>query len=293
MNKLLVSLTMFTMVALSSGCGGGESARTGSAPTPAPSNKLAILGSTSLLPVVQKAVDAFQKQHPNVTVSLTGGGSLIGINAFVDGASDIAMSSRGMTSEEKEKLRKKQRTTARETIVAWDGIVPIVHRSNPVKNLSLAELKDIYTGKVADWQQVGGRKGAIVVIARDFTSGTHEDWAGLVMNNEAVTASAQEKASSEAMLDMVASTPNAIGYDGIGYVEGNTKVKTLSVDGKAASESTILDKSYKIVRPLYLFSRENPTTAVVEFLNFMTSPEGQALVKQAKLVPIPPKGANQ
>src|SRR5215510_14386651 len=153
MKKLLVLTSIFTIAALLNGCGANEAAKTASAPTPAPSNQMVIVGSTTLLPVAQKAVDAFKKRKPEAKINLTGGGSQIGINALVDGLSDIAMSSRELKEEEKEKLRKK-RIEAIGHIVAWDGIVPIVHPSNPVKNLTLAQLKDIYTGKVTDWKEV-------------------------------------------------------------------------------------------------------------------------------------------
>jgi phosphate transport system substrate-binding protein len=261
-------------------------AKSAPTPTPAPSNKLAIYGSTTLLPIAQKAVEEFQKRKPEIKISLTGGGSLSGINALVDGYADVAMSSREMKKEEKEKMQQKRGIPAKETIVAWDGIIPIVHPSNPVKNLTIAQLKDIYTGKVTDWEQVGGKKGAIVVVSRDFTSGTHEAWAELVLNNEPVVASTQEKSSSSSILETVASTPNAIGYDGLGYVEGNSRVKRVSVDGQAASANSILDRSYKIARPLYLFTRDNPNATVAEFLSFIVSPEGQALIREAKFVPL-------
>jgi phosphate transport system substrate-binding protein len=286
MKKLLSLMAVFTILPLMSGCGGGEVARSAATPTPAPSNKLAIVGSTTLLPIAQKAVEAFQKRKPEIKVTLTARGSLSGINGLVDGYADIAMSSREMKKEEKEKMQQKRGTAAKETIVAWDGIIPIVHPSNPVKNLTIAQLKDIYTGKVTDWGQVGGKKGDIIVVSRDFTSGTHEAWAELVLNNEQVVASAQEKSSSGAVLEMVASTPNAIGYDGIGYVEGNNRIKRVNVEGQAASASSILDRSYKIARPLYLFTRENPNPTVGEFLDFIVSPEGQALIREAKFVPL-------
>jgi phosphate transport system substrate-binding protein len=286
MKKLLSLMAVFTILPLMSGCGGGEVARSAATPTPAPSNKLAIVGSTTLLPIAQKAVEAFQKRKPEIKVTLTARGSLSGINGLVDGYADIAMSSREMKKEEKEKMQQKRGTAAKETIVAWDGIIPIVHPSNPVKSLTIAQLKDIYTGKVTDWGQVGGKKGDIIVVSRDFTSGTHEAWAELVLNNEQVVASAQEKSSSGAVLEMVASTPNAIGYDGIGYVEGNNRIKRVNVEGQAASASSILDRSYKIARPLYLFTRENPNPTVGEFLDFIVSPEGQALIREAKFVPL-------
>jgi phosphate transport system substrate-binding protein len=286
MKKLLILMALFTIMPLLSGCGGGEVARSAATPTPTPSNRIAMIGSTTLLPIAQKAVEAFQKRKPEIKISLNGGGSLSGINALVDGYADIAMSSREMKNEEKEKMQQKRGTTAKETIVAWDGIIPIVHPSNSVKDLTIAQLKDIYTGKITDWEQVGGKKGDIIVVSRDFTSGTHEAWAELVMNNEAIAASAQEKSSSGAVLETVANTPNAIGYDGIGYVEGNNRIKRVSVEGQAASAGSILDRSYKIARPLYLFTRNNPNTTVGEFLDFIVSPEGQALIREAKFVPL-------
>lgn len=277
---------MLLAVWLMSGCSGAEPAKTAPAPTPAPSNKLAILGSTTLLPVAQKAVEAFKQLHPEIGVTLSTTGSQGGINALTDGYADVALSSRDLKKEEKEKLHKRQRD-AKETVVAWDGIVPIVHPSNPVKSLSLAQLKDIYTGKITNWQEVGGKKGEIIVVARDSNSGTHEASAELVLHNEPVVKSAQEMATSEAVLEMVASKPNAIGYDGLGYVEGHKQIHPVSVEGQAASTSSILDKSYKIARPLYMFTSEKTTTAVVEFLSFMSGPEGQVLVKKAGFAPIP------
>jgi phosphate transport system substrate-binding protein len=143
---------IFIAAGLLNACSGdSEAAKTAATPTPAPSNKLAITGSTTLLPVAQKATEAFKQRKPEITVTLNGGGSQAGINGLKDGYADIGMSSRELKPEEKVRFEKKNIKT-KETIVAWDGIIPIVHPSNPVKNLTLAQLKDIYTGKVTDWQ---------------------------------------------------------------------------------------------------------------------------------------------
>src|SRR5262245_3317289 len=290
MKKLLVLASISMITALFGGCGPNEVAKTAPSPTPAPSNQMVIVGSTTLLPVAQKAVDAFKKrkQDPKITINLNGGGSQVGINALVDGLSDIAMSSRELKEEEKEKLRKK-RMEAKGTIVAWDGIVPIVHPSNPVKNLTIAQLKDIYTGKVTNWKEVGGKPGSIVVLSRDNTSGTHEVWSETVLSHEPVVAAAHLRGTSEAVLEGVANDPSAIGYDGIDYVEGNARVKSVSVEGVKASAAAVTDRSYKIARPIYMFTRGNPSALVVEFLEFVLSPEGQALVKEAKFAPVPQK----
>lgn len=288
MKKMLVSTSILMIAAVLNGCGANEAAKTASAPTPARSNHMVIVGSTTLLPVAQKAVEAFQKRKPEIKINLTGGGSQIGINALVDGICDIAMSSRDLKEEEKEKLSKKK-AEAKGHVVAWDGIVPIVHPTNPVKNLTIAQLKDIYTGKVADWKDVGGKKGAIVVVSRDTTSGTHEAWSELVLNHEPVVGTASSQISSQSVLEKVATTPDAIGYDAIDYVEGNSRIKSVSVDGVKASAATVSEKLYKIARPIYMFTRGNPSAPVVEFVDFVLSPEGQAFVKEAKLVPVPQK----
>jgi phosphate transport system substrate-binding protein len=290
MKKLLVMASISMITALFNGCGANEPVKTASAPTPAPSNRMVIVGSTTLLPVAQKSVDAFKKrkQDPKININIQGGGSQIGISALVDELADIAMSSRELKEEEKEKLKAKK-LEAKGTIVAWDGIVPIIHPSNPVKNLTIAQLKDIYTGKITDWGNVGGKKGPIIVLSRDTTSGTYEVWSERVLNQEPVVATAQLRGTSEAVLENVASEPNAIGYDGIDYVEGNARVKSVSVDGVKASAAAVSDRSYKIARPIYMFTRGNPNALVVEFLEFMLSPEGQALVKEAKFAPVPQK----
>jgi phosphate transport system substrate-binding protein len=288
MKKSLVLTLICMITSLLDGCGANEAVKTAPAPTPAPSDHMVIVGSTTLLPVAQKAVEAFQKRKPGIKINLQGGGSQIGINALVDGICDIAMSSRDLKEEEKEKLRKKS-AEAKGHIVAWDGIVPIVHPTNPVKNLTISQLKDIYTGKVTDWKDVGGKKGAIVVISRDTTSGTHDAWSELVLNHEPVVGTASPQISSQAVLVKVATTPDAIGYDGIGYVEGDSRVKSVSVDGVKASAATVSDKSYKIARPIYMFTRGKPTAPAVEFVDLMLSPEGQAFVKEAKFVPVPQK----
>jgi phosphate transport system substrate-binding protein len=286
MKKLLVLISIFMLAALLNGCGANDTAKTAPAPTPAPSDHMVIVGSTTLLPVAQKAVEAFHKRKPGFKINLQGGGSQIGINALVDGICDIAMSSRDLKEEEKEKLRKKS-VEVKGHIVAWDGIVPIVHPTNPVKNLTISQLKDIYTGKVTDWKDVGGKQGAIVVISRDTTSGTHDAWSELVLNHEPVVGTTSTQISSQTVLEKVATTPDAIGYDGIGYVEGDSRVKSVSVDGVKASAATVSDKSYKIARPIYMFTRGKPTAPSVEFVDLMLSPEGQAFVKEAKFVPVP------
>lgn len=155
MKKLLMAV-FFAVTSLLSGCRNGEAPTSAVPSAPVPSNKLTIIGSTTLFPIAQKAVEVLNKRKPELQITLQPGGSLAGINALTDGLADIAMASRELTKDEKAKLKAK-RIAIRETIVAWDGITPIVHPTNPVTNLTIAQLKDIFTGKVTDWNQVGGK----------------------------------------------------------------------------------------------------------------------------------------
>ncbi|HKX28760.1 MAG TPA: PstS family phosphate ABC transporter substrate-binding protein [Blastocatellia bacterium] len=251
-------------------------------------NQLTISGSTTVLPIGQKAVEVFSKKSPAVKISISGTGSGDGIKALIDGTTDIAMSSRELKSAEVQQATAKK-VTPKEHIIAWDGIVPVVNPKNPVTNLTIAQLKEIYTGKVTNWKDVGGKPGNIVVVSRDSSSGTFESWAELVLNKERVTPAAQLQASSGAVAETVARTPNALGYVGIGYAEGNSAVKGLTVDGVQASAKTVLDKSYKIARPLYMFTNGEPKGAAAQFIKFMLGAEGQKTVKEEKFVPVPPK----
>lgn len=285
MKKTLALALFLALAFFLQACDGGESAKSDVATSATPSNSLVLNGSTTVLPLAQKAVDSFKKTHPNVNISLTGGGSGIGMNALIDGISDIALSSRNLKPEEKEKLGKK-RMEVKEHVVAWDGIVPVVHPSNPVKNLSIEQLKGIFSGKITDWKEVGGKPGPIEIISRDQSSGTFEAWSELVMGDVPVATGAQSKSSSEMVFEAVAVKPNAIGYEGMGIAEGNPKIKPVSVEGQLASPANVLDKTYKIARPLYVFTRANTNPTVTEFVDFMLSAEGQGFVKEAKFVAI-------
>ncbi len=169
--------------------------------------------------------------------------------------------------------------------VAYDSIVPIVHPTNPVNNLTLAQLKDIWSGRVTNWKQVGGPDKGIVVISRETSSGTYECWEERVMMKARVTPAAQNLASSGAVFQAVSGNRYAIGYDGIGYVKRG--VKALSVNGVKATPETTISGAYPISRPLYMFTNGWPEGNVLNFINFVLNPrKGQPLVKKAGFVPM-------
>jgi phosphate transport system substrate-binding protein len=247
---------------------------------------IVIKGSTTVLPVAQTALEAFMKANPGAKISLSGGGSGEGIKALIDGSTDIATSSREIKKAEAE-LAKTKGVTPVETAVAIDAIVPIVNARNPVKDLSLDQLSQIYQGKITNWKEVGGENLEIVVISRDSSSGTFEAWAELVLKGAKVSPRAQLQASNGAIVQAVSKNKYALGYIGLGYLDKS--VKGLTVNGVIASEKTALSKEYPVSRFLYMFTNGKPKGETAKFIQFVLSPTGQALVKKAGFVPLPKK----
>jgi phosphate transport system substrate-binding protein len=245
---------------------------------------LRIDGSTTVLPIAQKAAEAYMKEHPQVAISVSGGGSGNGIKAIIDGTTDIADSSRFIKDGEVKQAIEKG-TYPVPFAVAYDCIVPVVHPSNPVKNLTVDQLRLIYKGEIDNWKGVGGPDLKIVVISRDTSSGTYEVWEEKVMNKERVSPAALLQASSGAVAQAVAGNKFAVGYLGIGYL--NDKVKALTVNDIAGNEETTLNGTFPISRPLFMFTRGWPTGDALNFVNYMMHPQkGQKWVKEAGFVPL-------
>lgn len=245
---------------------------------------LEIKGSTTVLPIAQKAAEAFMKIHPNLNVSVSGGGSGNGIKAIIDGTTDIADASR-FIKEKEVALAVEKGVYPVPFGIAYDCIVPVVHPSNPVKDLTIAHLKDIYMGKITNWKDVGGTDKKIVVISRDTSSGTYEVWEEKIMHKERVYPGALLQASNGAVAQAVAKNSYAIGYVGLGYL--NDDLKTLTVDGVAASAESAMSGSYPVSRVLYMFTKGWPTGPALQFINFIMHPaKGQKIVAETGYVPL-------
>ena len=245
---------------------------------------LRIDGSTTVLPIAQKAAEAYMKEHPDVSISVSGGGSGNGIKAIIDGTTDIADSSRFIKEEEVKQAVEKGSYPV-PFAVAYDCIVPVVHPSNPVKNLTLDQLKGIYKGEIDNWKAVGGPDLKIVVVSRDTSSGTYEVWEEKVMKKERVSPGALLQASSGAVAQAIAGNKFAIGYLGIGYLNDN--VKSLTVNSIPGNEETTLNGAFPIARPLFMFTRGWPSGDALNFVNYMLHPQkGQKIVKEAGFVPM-------
>ena len=243
-----------------------------------------INGSTTVLPVVQKAGEAFMASHPGTELSISGGGSGNGIKALIEKQCDVAMSSRDIKDKEKDAAAKIGITPLR-TAIAIDAIVPVVHPANKVGALTLAQLRDIYTGKVTNWKDLGGEDAQIVAISRDTSSGTFESWEELVMNKERVSPRALMQASNGSVVQTVSKNKNAIGYVGLGYVDKSTRPVT--VHGVSPSAETAISKQWPIARELYIFTNGAPQGAVKEFVEYLVAPDkGQKDVLAVGYVPL-------
>jgi phosphate transport system substrate-binding protein len=224
------------------------------------------------------------KENPEVSISLSGGGSGNGIKAIIDGTTDIADSSRFIKGKEV-KLAVEKGVYPVPFRVAYDCIVPVVHPSNPIKDISMDQLKALYKGEIKNWKDVGGIDKKVVVISRDTSSGTYEVWNKKVMKKDRVYPGALLQASNGAVAQAVAKNKYAIGYIGLGYL--NKDVKALSISGIVGSEETTLDGTFPISRPLFMFTQGWPEGETVKFLNYVLHPaKGQKLVGEAGYVPL-------
>ncbi|MEA3470325.1 MAG: phosphate ABC transporter substrate-binding protein [Thermodesulfobacteriota bacterium] len=242
---------------------------------------IVIKGSTTVLPVVQAAAEAYLKGHPEINISISGGGSGNGIKALVDKSMDIANASRFIKGKELDLAMKKGVYPVPHR-VAIDAIVPIVHYRNPVDGLTIEQLSLIYQGKIRNWKEVGGKDMQIVVVSRDTSSGTYEVWEEKVLHKAKVTPRAQLQASNGAIVQTVSKNKYALGYIGLGYL--NKDVKALSVNGVEASFQNALSGAYSVARPLFMFTDGWPKGPTAEFIVFVLSREGQEIVKKEGFV---------
>lgn len=240
-------------------------------------------GSTTVLPIAQKAAEVFMKKNPNVKIYVSGSGSGTGIKALIDNTTHIATSSREAKDKEIAAGKEKGVVLTSHT-VALDGIVPVVHPSMKINDITLEQLRDIYTGKIKSWKELGGPNRPISVVSRDTSSGTYEVWEEKVLKGDKVRPDALLVASNGQAVQTVAQNRYAIGYIGIGYIDKSIKV--LKVNGLTASAQNIRDGSWPIARPLFMYTNGKPSGMIENFINFVLSKEGQKIVNEVKYVSI-------
>ena len=250
-------------------------------------------GSDTMVNLALAWAEAYMKIHPQVRISVTGGGSGTGIAAMINGTVDIANASREMSAEELTEAKLKQLSPVI-SVVARDAIVVIVHPSNPLSSLTLQQLSDIYTGKITNWQGVGGENRPIVLLSRESNSGTYvyflenvvrmgDKASKLLFSPDTLLMPSSEGIGTEVRLN-----PNAIGYDGLGYVTPGMKMLGIAIDRGSTSVlpsiQTVNDGSYPISRPLYMYTPGNPDEDIKAYLDWILH-DGQVLVSELGFVP--------
>jgi phosphate transport system substrate-binding protein len=251
-------------------------------------------GSDTLVNLALAWAEAYMQRNPDVRISVTGGGSGTGIAALINGTVDIANASREMKPEEIAAARANG-YEPKEFVVARDAIAVVVHPSNPVDGLTLQQLSDIYTGKITNWRELGGEDRPIVLLSRESNSGTYvyfleqvirlgDPKSDLLFSPDTLLMPSSEGISAE-----VRQNPNAIGYDGLGYVTPDQKTLKVAADSRGPyvlpSAETVNQGLYPISRPLYMYTIGEPTGQIARYLDWVRH-EGQALVLQLGFVPL-------
>ncbi|HEY6403286.1 MAG TPA: phosphate ABC transporter substrate-binding protein [Blastocatellia bacterium] len=252
-------------------------------------NSIAIKGSDTMVLLAQWWAENYMKSHPYLIIQVNGGGSGAGIAALLNGTTDICQSSRPIKEEESDAFRRKYQRDVVEIKVALDAIGVYVNEANPARELSLQQARDIYTGKITDWREVGGAPGPIILYSRENNSGTYEFFKEHVLKNADFAPRAQTLSGNAAVVNAVSQDRNGIGYGGISFVKG---VKALPIRKDAASAAvfpdfaSVADGSYPISRFLYWYLPNAPEGEVKRLVDWVTSDEGQALVKEVGYFPI-------
>ena len=226
--------------------------------------------------------------NPDARVTVTGGGTGVGISALMDGTTDIAMASRPIKFSEKMKVKSAGKEVE-EVIVAYDALAVVVHPSNPVRQLTRQQLEDIFRGKITNWKQVGGDDRKIVVYSRETSSGTYEFFKESVLKNKNYMSSSLSMPATGAIIQSVSQTKGAIGYVGLAYLSPRVKSLSVSYDGKHFAPPTMesaTDKSYPIVRPLYYYYNTENSGQVNPLISFILSPAGQEIIKKSGYIPV-------
>jgi phosphate transport system substrate-binding protein len=254
-----------------------------------------IKGSDTVLPVSQEGAETYMQLHPGARVTVTGGGSGVGISALLDGTTDIAMASRAIKFGERIKVSKAGKQL-RQAVVAYDALAVIVHPDNPVSHLTRAQLEAIFRGKITNWNQVRdpytGRRGPdlkIIVYSRETSSGTYEFFKTSVLREKNYMAGVLSMPATGAVIQSVSQTRGAIGYVGMAYVNPRVKALKVSYDGRRfvyPCMATGRSHLYPIIRELYYYYTADRAAVVEPFIRFLLSPRGQQIVMKSGYVPV-------
>ncbi len=245
--------------------------------------KIIIDGSTTVGPIAKAFAEYFMKKNPQVKITVSESGSGNGAKSLINGSCQIASMSRFMKDSEFEAAVSSGVFPVFHTI-AFDGVPILVHPSNPVKSLTLEQVRDIYKGKITNWKEVGGPDSKIVVISRDTNSGTYETFEMIVMKGEKIAKTVEYVGSNGAVRQRVQSTPAAIGYAGVAFIDKT--VKALEINGVYPTSQTIKTGKYPVSRPLFFVTNGYPLlgSELFDFINIYLSKDGQQIIEEIGFV---------
>ena len=250
---------------------------------------ITVKGSDTMVILVQRWAESYMGSHKGAIVQVTGGGSGTGIAALINGTTDVCMASRPMKDDEKRKLRDRYQTMGVEIPVARDGLSIYLNEQNPVKELTIEQLRGIYTGAITNWKDLGGPDKPITLYGRENNSGTYVYFKDNVLLGHDYSARCQTLPGTAAVVNAVARDPNGIGYGGAAYAKGVRDCgvkKTAATPAVLPSAATVQDGSYPITRYLFLYTRTKPAGDVKAFVEWVLTPEGQQLATQVGYFPI-------
>lgn len=250
---------------------------------------ITVKGSDTMVILAQRWAEIYMTNHPEVTIQVTGGGSGTGISALINGTTDICNASRPMKKSEREKLKQRFNTLGVEIKSAKDGLAVYVNDASPVQELTISQIKDIYTGKTTNWKAVGGPDAKIILYSRENNSGTYVYFKDNVLEGEDFSASAQNMPGTAAVVNAISKDKFGIGYGGAAYGKGIRFLKVKKDASSQAYEPTaenIKSGEYPITRFLYMYTRSKPTGALKEYVDWILSGEGQEVVKKVGYFPV-------
>jgi phosphate transport system substrate-binding protein len=275
--------TLLLTLALAA-CGGGErqqQARSSNKP-------LTIKGSDTMVILTQRLAEEYMKAHPGAVVQVNGGGSGTGIAALINGSADMAMASRPMKDDEKQKAAQSRGSAITEHPVALDGLGVFVNTANPVQHLTIAQVRDIFQGKTKNWSEVGGPNAQVILYGRESSSGTYDYFREHVLAKGDFAPEVQTLQGTAAIINAIGRDNNGIGYGGIAYAKD---VRALAIQAEGAqpvapSEATVADGTYPLSRKLFFYFPSAAPERVKTFAQWALTPEAQALVTKVGYFPL-------
>ncbi|RPI02399.1 MAG: phosphate ABC transporter substrate-binding protein [Calditrichaeota bacterium] len=250
---------------------------------------ITVKGSDTMVILAQRWAEFYMEQNSDITIQVTGGGSGVGISALINGTTDICNASRPMKPSERDKLKQRYNSLGVEIKVAKDGLSVYLNDANPVAELSLDQVKQIYTGKITNWKQVGGNDAKIIVYGRENSSGTYVYFKDNVLGGADFTSTMQSMPGTAAVVNTVIKDKNAIGFGGAAYAVGIKYAKIKKTADSPAYEPTeenVKSGDYPISRFLYLYTRSKPTGDMKKYIDWILSAEGQAVVSKVGYFPV-------